>query len=205
MGSIKELEQMAKRSSKNPLGIIGLFLVLVHGMAGYVARSSLLESYQRLIIILFLVIFPLIVLYTFYLLVTKHHDKLYGPGDFINEENFMKYIDRLQNSIEQIREEIDAQPIYKYTKLSEGGKGLILDLLNENEINLHTFSEKHDYQHEKLLRQAQILNDYEWLTIDQNMGTATITRKGEEELATFEDLCYGRSNGLKRKERMKKA
>lgn len=204
MEPLKNFGQIAERLSKNPLGIIALFLVLVYGMAGFVATSSVLESEQRLIIVLFLVGFPILVLGIFYSLVTKHHNKLYAPSDFVDEDNFIKSVGDLKSSLKQIREEIDNQPLYRYTQLSEGGKLIILTLLDEGDFDLHAFSEQYGFQYKKLIKQAIILEDYKWLNIGGDVGTLKITKKGMDEVATFEDLCYGRTNSLKRSKRIKR-
>lgn len=78
---------------KNPIGVIGLFLVLVEAIAALVVVNSSLPYSLNLIIVLFIVIFPFIVLLVFYLLVTKHHKKLYSPSDFKDEQNFVNTYD----------------------------------------------------------------------------------------------------------------
>ena len=89
MDSMYSFENTARRLARNPLGIIALFIVLVYGIAGLVTFSSgVRETIEPLIY--FLVFFPVLVLVVFTRLVTKHSDKLYGPGDFANEDNFMK-------------------------------------------------------------------------------------------------------------------
>lgn len=40
--------------------------------------------------VIFVVLFPCLVLRVFYLLVTKHHKKLYSPSDYKDEQNFVK-------------------------------------------------------------------------------------------------------------------
>jgi len=203
MGSIKEFGQIAEHAPKNPLGIIGLFLVLVNGIAGLVATSPVLESNQRLIIILFIVGFPILVIWIFYQLVTKHHTKLYAPADFADEANFMKSVGDLKSSIKQIKDEIDKQPLYRYTRLSEDGKQLILALAYKEKIGLHEFSKEKNIPYDKLMKQTQILKDYEWLYVEGNMDSVKISDRGKHDVFTFEDLCYGRMNGLERSKRLK--
>ncbi|MEO5886176.1 MAG: response regulator [Anaerolineales bacterium] len=83
--------QTAKSLARNPLGIIALFIVLIYGVAGLVtAFASSLTASERLLLIWFLVIFPVIVLVVFAWLVSKHSGKLFSPGDFKNEENYVK-------------------------------------------------------------------------------------------------------------------
>lgn len=78
--------------TRNPLGIIGLFIWLIYSIAGIVFAVSIsdLESTVQLILVLFIVLFPFAILVVFYLLVTKHHEKLYAPGDFKDERLFFR-------------------------------------------------------------------------------------------------------------------
>lgn len=91
MGEIKSFGNTAKSLARNPLGIIALFIVLIYGVAGLItAFSGTLEANERIILILFLVIFPFFVLVVFTWLVSKHSEKLFSPSDFKNEENYVK-------------------------------------------------------------------------------------------------------------------
>jgi len=80
----------AKGLSKNPLGIIALFIVLVYGFASLVtAFSGSFTAAERLPLIYFLIIFPVLVLIVFAWLVSRHAGKLYSPSDFKNEDNYL--------------------------------------------------------------------------------------------------------------------
>lgn len=80
--------------SRNPIGIIALFIALIYAIAALVLSfGSQLDANHRLILIIFLVIFPFIVLFTFYKLVTKHHIKLYAPVDYRSDESFLNTLD----------------------------------------------------------------------------------------------------------------
>lgn len=74
---------------KNPLGIIGIFLVLTEAIASLVIVNSHLNDLQNTILVLFIVLFPCLVLGVFFLLVTRHHKKLYSPSDYKDEQNFV--------------------------------------------------------------------------------------------------------------------
>lgn len=74
---------------KNPIGIIGIFLVLAEAIASIVIVKSNLNDYQNTVLVIFVVLFPCLVLWVFYLLVTKHHKKLYSPSDYKDEQNFV--------------------------------------------------------------------------------------------------------------------
>lgn len=80
---------------KNPIGVIGFFLVLVEAIASLVVAYSNLCEYQNTILVLFIVFFPCIVLAVFHNLVTKHHKKLYSPSDYRDEKNFVGTYDSL--------------------------------------------------------------------------------------------------------------
>jgi CheY-like chemotaxis protein len=82
---------IAKGLARNPLGIIALFIVLVYGVAALVTTfNSSFNAAERLPLIYFLVIFPVLVLGVFTWLVSAHSNKLFAPSDFKNEDNYVK-------------------------------------------------------------------------------------------------------------------
>lgn len=89
---LSEFGQTAQRLARNPLGIIALFIVLVYGIAGLVLGYSAanLQPNEKLPLIWFLVLFPVVVLAAFLWLVTRHHMKLYAPHDFPDKEGFFR-------------------------------------------------------------------------------------------------------------------
>lgn len=88
---VKAFGETAKGLAKNPLGIIALFIVLVYGFAALVtAFASSLDAGERLPLIWFLVLFPVLVLAVFSWLVSRHSGKLYSPSDYKDEENYMR-------------------------------------------------------------------------------------------------------------------
>lgn len=88
---IKTFGETAKSLSRNPLGIIALFIVLVYGFASLVAAfAGSFTAAERLPLIYFLILFPILVLCVFAWLVSKHSGKLFAPSDFKNEENYVK-------------------------------------------------------------------------------------------------------------------
>lgn len=77
---------------KNPLGIIALFITSIYGIASLVIGpnlDNLQGEWERLPIILFIILFPLVILAVFSYLVIKHNEKLYSPKDFDNQEGFL--------------------------------------------------------------------------------------------------------------------
>jgi CheY-like chemotaxis protein len=91
--SIKSFGETARGLSKNPLGIIALFIVLVYGFASLVtALGSSLTAQERLPLIYFLILFPVLVLGVFAWLVSRHAGKLYSPSDFKNEDNYVAVV-----------------------------------------------------------------------------------------------------------------
>ncbi len=90
---LKDLGEIAIKLSRNPLGIISLAFVLVYAVAALVATKGTFEADERWYLILFLIIFPVLILIAFFLLVVKHHEKLYAPSDFANESLFVQLIE----------------------------------------------------------------------------------------------------------------
>ena len=74
---------------KNPIGVIGIFLVLTEAIASTVIVKSNLNDMQNTILVIFVVAFPCLVLVVLYILVTRHHEKLYSPSDYKDEKNFV--------------------------------------------------------------------------------------------------------------------
>jgi len=82
----------AKGYAKNPLGIIALFISLIYGFACLVLSTSINNftgPAERLPLIWFVILFPVLILIGFIYLVIFHHGKLYAPSDFKDEENFI--------------------------------------------------------------------------------------------------------------------
>lgn len=85
----EEFEQTAVKLSQGPLGIIALFIVLIHGFASLVLGfSPNLEEFNRSILVWFLVLFPALVFTVFAWLVSTRHQNLYPPTAFRNEDLF---------------------------------------------------------------------------------------------------------------------
>lgn len=89
---VAEFGETAKGLSRNPLGIIALFIVLVYGFACLVVGVGKTEGGERLPLIWFLVIFPVMVLGVFAWLVSCHYRKLYAPTDYKDEAHFVAII-----------------------------------------------------------------------------------------------------------------
>lgn len=91
MSNLQEFGSTAKALAKNPLGIIALFIVLIYGVAALVVGfSAQLGPDERYPIVLFLVVFPVLVLAVFGWLVSCHYEKLYAPRDFNSDASFLK-------------------------------------------------------------------------------------------------------------------
>jgi hypothetical protein len=88
-------------AARNPLGVIGLFISLIYGFANWMLGSSAstLQSSERLIIIWFIVVFPVLILAAFCYLVIKHHGKLYAPKDYKKDESFLQTLNDFDSFI----------------------------------------------------------------------------------------------------------
>lgn len=88
---LQEFGNTAKSLARNPLGIIALFIVLVYGFAAIVTGfGGSLSVQERLPLIYFMIIFPVLVLAVFTWLVSNHSGKLFAPSDFKDESNYVK-------------------------------------------------------------------------------------------------------------------
>jgi len=88
--NFKGFANSAKGFTKSPLGIIALFIVLVYCFASLVVSFGKNIGNNSIPLIYFLVLFPVVVFFGFLWLVANHHNKLYGPSDFKDEDNFVK-------------------------------------------------------------------------------------------------------------------
>ena len=96
MALLNDFMKNANGMTRNPLGIIALFVSLIYGFACLVLSSSLknlVTEYERLPLIWFIIIFPVIILLAFIYLVVNHHTKLYAPSDFRGDDAFFKNMD----------------------------------------------------------------------------------------------------------------
>jgi len=96
MDNINGFMKNAKGLSKNPLGIIALFISLIYAFACIVlgvSLNNLTVPNERLPLIWFIIIFPVVILLAFIYLVVNHHEKLYAPSDFRDDDTFIKAMD----------------------------------------------------------------------------------------------------------------
>ena len=199
---LKDLGEIAVRLSRSPLGIIAFAFVFVYAIAGLLAWQANFEKTEREILVWFLAAFPVLVLLLFWNLVTRHHDKLYAPSDFTSDEAFIRVLEqRIQTSKAirdlrslptEIQTQIDAQPLYRYTRLSEAGKRIVLLTHTRGELELSELSDdRHKQPEAEIESQATVLlRDYEW--IERDGQTVRMTSKGKTEIETFIDLAWGR-------------
>ena len=84
-------ESTSVKLSQSPLGIIALFIVLIHGFASLVLGLSAADigETNRSVLVMFLVLFPVVVFFVFAWLVSRHHANLYPPQAFHQEEHFV--------------------------------------------------------------------------------------------------------------------
>lgn len=136
MQSIQDFGKVASGLARNPLGIIALFIVLIYAFASLtVGFSGNLSPQERLPIVWFLVLFPLVVLLVFTWLVSRHAGKLYAPKDFSDDDSFLRGIQtryessrsldqQLELSIPQTLSQVGSLPSGGIKASSEGFLGL---------------------------------------------------------------------------------
>lgn len=91
---------------KNPLGIVALFISLIYSIANLLlgATASTLTPDERKPLIIFIVFFPVLVLGVFYYLVSRHHGKLYAPGDYKEDKSFLRTL-----SVEERQQKLELE------------------------------------------------------------------------------------------------
>ena len=102
------IDESSTKLSKNPLGIIALFILLIYGFAtllfGFI--GDVFSENQKWCFVIFLVSFPVIVLFLFSYLVIRHHQKLYAPYEYKEESHFFGYISPKEKELQYEQEEI---------------------------------------------------------------------------------------------------
>lgn len=106
MSELSVFAGSAKGLARNPLGIIALFIVLIYGFAALtLGVNATLQSSERVPLVWFLVLFPLVVLGTFAWLVSCHHEKLYAPGDYKSDDSFLRGMRAREKHTDEINEQ----------------------------------------------------------------------------------------------------
>jgi hypothetical protein len=79
-------------STRNPLGIMALFISLIYGMCALLLgkTDSQLAPANQTALVYFIIFFPCAILTVFTWLVCRHHTKLYGPGDYRTDKGFLE-------------------------------------------------------------------------------------------------------------------
>lgn len=135
---MNEMLKGAKGMAKNPLGIIALFISLIYGFASLVmsAAGAHLNAPERLPLVWFLVLFPVLILFSFLYLVTRHHRKLYAPSDYKDEKHFMETIDLLaqREVLNESSDVKDAATHTEYNHQTEKSQRMRTFLIVENLI-----------------------------------------------------------------------
>lgn len=117
----------ARALAGNPLGIVALFIALIYGFATLLLGSTAdkLTPAEREPLVWFVVLFPVLVLAVFYVLVARHHWKLYAPGDYKNDDSFLKALTPDQRAA-RLDEEIAAlQAVPETTIPAEATKSVV--------------------------------------------------------------------------------
>lgn len=144
----------AKDFARNPLGIVALFISLIYGFASLLLNHSAekLTEAERWPLILFIVIFPIMVLVTFYKLVTKHHGKLYAPGDYKDDKSFLR---TLSPEEREFRLEKEVKESFAQLKSSQAGNAPETAKQNEPENNDQIEREKRREEHRRFREELE--------------------------------------------------
>jgi len=149
MNMVSDFMDKAKGLTKNPLGIIALFVSLIYGFACLVLSTSILNLHtpdERLPLIWFIITFPLIILGGFIYLVVQHHEKLYSPSDYNDSESFVKTFSSKKTyqeiQLTVTKESLHDKPDFKETLLNSENSDFNKVLFSQNgKINLEIANE----------------------------------------------------------------
>lgn len=129
--------EAAKGLSRNPLGIFGLFLVLVYAIAALVALfATSFTPFQRNALTVFLVGFPLAILIVFAWLVSCHSGKLFAPSDYRDDATYLQAVQAAVVRVEKLSEPEPAQGQVHLTMASAEIKTLLPVELTGDEIGV---------------------------------------------------------------------
>ena len=105
---------------KNPIGIVALFISLIYSIANLVlgTTASSLTHDERYPIIVFIVLFPVVILGVFYMLVSRHHGKLYAPGDYKDDKSFLRTLSHEERERKLDSEAQEALPASTSTQVA---------------------------------------------------------------------------------------
>lgn len=99
------LRSSAARLARNPLGIFALFILLMHSVSTVAgALIPNLDPTMATIFAIYVVGFPVLILFSFMFLVIFHHEKLYAPGDFEDQQHFVDMVQNQRNMGRAVRE-----------------------------------------------------------------------------------------------------
>lgn len=122
----------AKNFIKNPLGIIGLFVVLVYSVAtimgGLLMKDGPTPTTQDHItnaawLIQFIVWFPVLVLLIFTLLVVFCHENLYGPSDFLDPKDWIE-LQKVLHDIDKQQDQLTRELGARATEFAEQNRNI---------------------------------------------------------------------------------
>ena len=191
----------AQKLSRNPLGIIALFLVLVYGIAGFVTGTMASDQIETLrILVWFLVLFPVLVLSAFTYLVACHHQNLYAPSDFTDEANFMRAFEqglarseRFIELEEKMTRLVNSLPLFVFARLSIPAQAILKRIyLDKDGLDfdalLNGFGEGVWPEYQEGLR--VLTEDVKWVEIRD--GKCFLSPKGQKEVPTFIELVISR-------------
>ena len=83
----------AKVLSRNPLGLLALCLVVGDAIAGaFLLQGRDLPRPESVLLCVFVVTYPLVVVWAIYRLISRHHTQLYAPADFRDERCFLEVL-----------------------------------------------------------------------------------------------------------------
>jgi len=148
---------------RNPLSIIALFLFLVEVVVTIALRVEVLTETQRMWLVVFCVVFPVIVLLFLFILVWNRPQHLYGPSDYDDSSKFIdsltrvKYLSRVNEleleSPRKVRDPLRRRELMQ--KVIDAGNLAVAELEKEfvkSRIDREVLSAERNYRYDAVIR-----------------------------------------------------
>ena len=185
----------AVKLAKSPLGLIAIFVLLVEAVAGLVvSNADSLTTLNQTIMVIFICLFPVLVVGMFWHLVINHNVKLYAPSEFPNHGDFLEANKVSTSAVLEkfkadILEDLDAAPdkvASSFTRgsvLIQSGRYIsAADFLEKNKLSekdieeLEVLAEEEDLEESRSSPVFKKLSKYSTVGVAGAVGVSEIAK-----------------------------
>lgn len=194
---------------KNPLGIIGLFILLVYGIASLLlglGGKTIFSENQVWLIIIFLVLFPVFVLFVFYELVTKNHQKLYSPRDYHDDKSFLDALGMERVSEAERQQKLENESLLLEENVAKAEDNTVKNVVieatgmqlttNTGNVTAKSSNESRVINHSQRMNEIRLLEEQAILKLEKKFNV----RFDREVKFNFNDITLIADGGYKDKD-----